>query len=130
MNTARVVAIGLFVLACVGACLAAVPGGLYPQGERAYAWRTTLYRCAVTSTNTALTLTGDTSRGIKNLIVRNDGPDAVYVSVASTTASTVASAAFKLPVDQSLALGDFYTNGIGLKCAASETAAVEVLATY
>ena len=130
MNFWKWSTLSLLAALLTGGSWAAITGGLYPESERAFAYRTTSYRCAVTSANTALRLLGDSNRGVKNLIVRNDGPDSVFVSVTSTTASTVASASFKLPIDQSLALGDFYTVGIGLKCSTAETAAVEVLATY
>ena len=130
MNVWKWSTLALLAALLAGGAGAAITGGLYPAQERAYAYRAQMWRCAVTSANTALSVTGESGKGSKNLSIRNDGPEAVYVSVDSTAASTVASASHRLPDGYSLNLADFYTTGIGLKCASGTTAAVEVLVTY
>lgn len=123
--------LGLVSLLVASAAWAAITGGLYPTSERAFAYRAEYKRVAATSTLAAVTISGDSSRGSKNLLVRNDGPSNVYVSLASTTAATTAAnGSLRLGINQSIDLADFYTTGISVVCAAAETASVEVLATY
>ena len=87
-------------------------------------------RVAVTDTAATVSIPRHTGRQCRNLYLRNDGPDAVYVNFAGKAATTAVGGAFKLPADRDLPMGEYSRESLSMICATGETATVEILATY
>jgi hypothetical protein len=104
--------------------LAALAVGLLASSSPAATVQEQYATLSATQTNTALTFA--TPPGI--LIIINDGPDAAYVTLASTTATV---SKFLLRKNESLAL-PFISDtqaaptGMGVICATGQTASIRV----